>query len=460
MSTGSERQTARQQAGTAKDSGFGQGRSGRERLRRYLAGGVSPAHVVKGCVEDLKAAGFEELNMTKPWALREHGKYYVVQHGTTLLAFVLPAKEQMIAGDDAPSLRIACAHTDFPCLRVKPGADLYTREYHKLNCEVYGGAILNTWLDRPLGIAGRVMLASEETFAPREMLYDSGRGVLTVPNLAIHMNPEVNKGQELNRQVDLMPLFAMKEEERSFADFLAQELGAENILDHDLTVYVAEEPAELGRDGEFLSAPRIDNISSVAAIMEALCEGHEGEGAETASDSLLVAAFFDHEEIGSRSKQGALSALLADVVEKIYESAGLTRRQAKDAVYQGMMLSVDVAHGLHPNHPEKADVSSQPLLTQGFCIKEAASQSYATDCGAVSILEQLARGAGIPYQKYVNRSDVRGGSTLGALSGALLPMKVVDIGIPILAMHSAREVMGIRDMDALCSVVRAFFAAQ
>lgn len=452
--------------GVAIKSGVGQ------RLARYLTGGVSPYHVVRQCVEDLSNRGFEELTMSGDWHLREGGRYYINHHGTTLLAFALPKREAMLAGGNgligerAPSLRIACAHTDFPCLRVKPAPDLTGNGYHRLNTEVYGGAILNTWLDRPLGIAGRVVLASGDPFAPEERLYDSGRPILTVPNLAIHMNPEINKGQALNRQTDLMPLFAAEvgacgdgrdgekaENGGEFSDFLRTELGeTKDPLEYDLTVYVAEEPALLGRDREFLSAPRIDNISSVAAVMENLTEFSDEE-----PECLRVAAFFDHEEIGSRTKQGALSALLTDALEKLYESAGYTARQAKDAIYQGMMLSVDVAHALHPNHPEKADVTSQPVMTKGFCIKQAAAQSYATDAAAIAVVEQLAGKRGILCQRYANRSDMVGGSTLGSLSSALLPMRTVDIGIPVLAMHSARELMGLSDLEALSELIGAFY---
>ena len=452
--------------GVAIKSGVGQ------RLARYLTGGVSPYHVVRQCVEDLSNRGFEELTMSGDWHLREGGRYYINHHGTTLLAFALPKREAMLAGGNgltgerAPSLRIACAHTDFPCLRVKPAPDLTGNGYHRLNTEVYGGAILNTWLDRPLGIAGRVVLASGDPFAPEERLYDSGRPILTVPNLAIHMNPEINKGQALNRQTDLMPLFAAEvgacgdgrdrekaENGGEFSDFLRTELGeTKDPLEYDLTVYVAEEPALLGRNREFLSAPRIDNISSVAAVMENLTVFSDAE-----PECLQVAAFFDHEEIGSRTKQGALSALLTDALEKLYESVGYSARQAKDAIYDGMMLSVDVAHALHPNHPEKADVTSRPVMTRGFCIKQAAAQSYATDAAAIAVVEQLARQHGIRCQRYANRSDMAGGSTLGSLSSTLLPMRTVDIGIPVLAMHSARELMGVSDLEALGELIGVFY---
>lgn len=423
------------------------------RLIRYLSAGVSPYHTVKICVDDLKKAGYEPLMMGKPWKLKETGKYYIDFHGTTLAAFTVPSAEKMVAREGKPSLRIVCAHTDFPCLRIKPNPDLYTDEYHRLNTEVYGGAILNTWLDRPLGIAGRVMTASDCTFCPTGRLFDTAEPVVTIPNLAIHMNREVNKGLELNKQTDLIPLFGKRREGMSFEDYLAEKLQAEKteILNYDLTVYVSEEPALLGANREFLSSPRIDNISSVAAVTEALCN------IDGPSEALCMAVFFDHEEIGSRSKQGALSAFLTDVIEKIYETCGYARQDARDAVYRGMMLSADVAHGLHPNRPEKEDVTNRPILTGGVCIKEAASQSYATDCEAVSIAEQIAQKADILVQKFVNRSDMPGGSTLGALTGALLPMKTVDLGIPVLAMHSARELMGTGDFEALADLVRIFY---
>jgi len=429
-----------------------------ERLKERLDNGVAPQFVVLDAQEDLAEQGFEYLSMDQPWKLKKKGKYVINQHDTSLIAFTMPEKlptEKELTDrlkDAAPFLRIAAAHTDYPALRIKAAPDMKTGCYGKLNTEVYGGAIYNTWMDRPLGVAGRVVLQSAETFAPRTVLYQSEGPILIIPNLAIHMNRDVNKGVELNPQKDMLPLFTTDAKQHSFLDFLAAELEVEKeeILDFELTCYATEQSEYVGITQDMISSPRIDNVSSVESVIRGLLE------AKT-TDHINISVIFDHEEIGSRSKQGAASALLRDVVEKIFASLGIGQDLAIATIYQGMTISADVAHAYHPNYPEKEDVTNQPVLNGGFCIKEASSQSYATDAQAVSIVEQLCLRYDIKYQKFVNRSDSRGGSTLGAISSALLPMKTVDVGIPILAMHSARELMGTEDIQSLNQLITAFF---
>lgn len=268
-----------------------------EILVKYLKAGITPFHLVQQCAADLEAAGFAPLAMEEAWHLEESKKYYINHHGTTILAFTVPKKDEMLASQDNIALRIAAAHTDYPCMRIKTSPDVKTKKYHKLNVEVYGGAILNTWLDRPLGIAGRVALRSDKCLHPQMRLYDSKRPLVTIPNLAIHMNREINKGIELNRQVDMLPLLGMGEDEDAFMTFLAKELQVpvEDILDFELSIYVREEPAQIGLREDMISSPRIDNISSCAAIMEAMCQA-------TCDKHLNIGICYDHEEIGSRTK--------------------------------------------------------------------------------------------------------------------------------------------------------------
>ena len=430
-------------------------------LCNRLERAVSPFHVVSQCEEELQQAGYVKLDMNEPWELQEQQGYYINHHGSTFIAFRVPNQNDLLTTDQQgnsriePVMRIGACHTDYPCLRIKSNPDIKTEGYGRINTEVYGGAILNTWMDRPLGVAGKVAIKSKQPFAPIIRLFDSKTPIMTIPNLAIHMNRDVNKGQELNKQTDMIPLLSSPEEESDFMEYLAQELEVdkEAILDFELTVYVSETPEALGISKNILSSPRIDNISSVEALMEAMLHVMQ----EPEVHHLNIAVCFDHEEIGSRSKQGAQSALLTDVIAKIYGAMDHSCQQAKNAIYQGMMLSVDVAHALHPNHPEKEDVTNKPVLNAGVCIKEASAQSYATDCEAVAIVEQIAQNQDVTYQKFANRSDMPGGGTLGALSQALLPMKTVDIGIPILAMHSARETMGIMDMQSLKKMVLSFY---
>ena len=358
--------------------------------------------------------------------------------------------------EEKPAVRIAAAHTDFPCLRIKPSCDVVTNRYAQVNIEVYGGAILNTWLDRPLGVAGRVAVRGNDPFVPEMKYFASEKNLLTIPNLAIHMNREVNKGVELNKQIDMIPVAGLLAEEEKNADyflsFLAKELSVakEDILDFELSVYCKEQPEYVGVADDFISSPRLDNLTSCAALVSGILDAERKDG-------INLIALFDHEEIGSRSKQGAGSILLHDMLLRILAECG-AKESAQELLYQSMLLSVDVAHGLHPNQAGKMDITNKPVLGSGFCIKEACSQSYATDCEAIAIIQQICDLKKIPYQKFVNRSDMAGGGTLGSIASALLPVKTVDIGIPLLAMHSARELMGAADQEALTELVTAYFS--
>lgn len=425
-----------------------------QHLFNLLKKGVSPVHAVAAAEERLVTAGFENLDYGKDWQLLPGKKYYLNHHDTTLFAFTIPMQWQ---DNNKPAIRIAAAHTDFPCLRIKPSADMKTDVYTQLNVEVYGGAILNTWLDRPLGIAGRVAVRNDNPFVPQMKYFVSEKNLLTIPNLAIHMNRKVNEGVELNKQIDMIPLLGLIPEGEDgkdyFLNYIAKELSVakEDILDFELTVYCKEEPQFVGINDELISSPRLDNLTSCSALLSAVTEAEREDG-------INMIALFDHEEIGSRSKQGAASILLHDMLIRILREIGRDEMAEAD-IYNGMFLSVDVAHGLHPNQTGKMDVTNKPVLGSGFCIKEASSQSYATDCEAIAIIQQICDAAKIPYQKFVNRSDMPGGGTLGSIASALLPVKTVDVGIPLLAMHSARELMGTADQQALKDLTKAFFEA-
>lgn len=289
------------------------------------------------------------------------------------------------------------------------------------------------------------------------VLYKSKKPLMIVPNLAIHMNREVNNGVAINNQKDLMPIVdVLQENEKTtdyFISFIASELGIDKdeILDFELNTYCMDEPVLVGISDSMISSPRIDNQSSCEALLY---------GIENASrtDGINVIALFDHEEIGSSSKQGAASILLREMIKRILRTLGADSEQSERAMYDAMLLSVDVAHALHPNNIEKMDITNRPVMGAGICIKEACSQSYATDAEAVAILCQICEKNNIPYQRFVNRSDIRGGGTLGSIASTLLPVKTVDIGIPILAMHSASELMGTTDIDALCDCLKAYFS--
>ena len=421
-------------------------------LFELLRDAVSPFKCVEISKTGLQKAGFEKIEYDAKWNLKSGGKYVVVHHDTTMFAFTVGRDYQ---AEDM--VRIAAAHTDYPCLRLKPNADFMTDQYAQVNVEVYGGAILNTWFDRPLGVAGRVAVKSADPFAPKMVSYCSKKPVMVIPNLAIHMNREVNRGVEINNQIDLMPVLDVIPKEQKTTDyfltFLSEELGVEksDILDFELNTFCMEEPCYIGIKDTMISSPRLDNQTSVAAVVQALLSSQREHG-------INLIALFDHEEVGSSSKQGAASIMLHDMLRRILRCLGSSEEQIDRCLYDAMLLSVDVAHAFHPNKQGKSDITNKPVLGQGFCIKEACSQSYATDAEAVAIVCQICERMQIPYQKFVNRSDIRGGGTLGSIASTLLPVKTVDIGVPILAMHSVRELMGAKDMESLTEAVTAFFS--
>ena len=414
-------------------------------LLDFIASAPSPCHTVTASAEKLRRAGFEELELGGAWQLSRGGRYFIRVYGTTLLAFTVGA---------AGPLRMAAAHTDFPCFRLKPAAGLVREGYGLLNVETYGGLILRSWLDRPLGLAGKVVLRGEDAFHPEMRLVDFGRPLVTIPTLAIHMDREVNKEGALNPQKDMLPLAALfdgEAEEDWWMQALAELAGvpAEDILSYELSTYPWEQGCTLGLAEELVSSPRLDNLTSVWACLEGLVDATK----DGVPDGVRLVALFDNEEVGSRTKQGAGSAMLMEVLRRIYAAEDGARLSA--ALAGGFLLSVDVAHGLHPNHMSKSDPAVRPVLGGGVVIKQAASQAYAGDAEAVAIVRALCEERGIVHQDFVNRSDSRGGSTLGSIASALVPVRTMDVGVPILAMHSARETMGAADEMALTALVQA-----
>ena len=425
-----------------------------QELLDFIGKCPSPFHTVQAGKELLKRAGFAELSLAAAWQLEAGGKYFVEAYGSTLLAFRIG---RTAVHGSSRALRMAAAHTDFPCFRIKPAAGIVKEGYGSLNIETYGGLILSTWQDRPLSLAGKVVLQGKEAFAPEVRIVDFERPLMTIPSLAIHMNRKVNEGVALNAQKDLLPLITMLEQEGKDRDFfdklLAYELGCkpEDILSYELSAYPVEKGCLFGWAEEFISSPRLDNLTSVKACLDGIVAG-------TLSEGIQVAALFDNEEVGSRTKQGAGSAVLLQLLERIYVQMGWSKEELLRDIAAGFMLSADVAHALHPNYAEKNDPTNKPLLNGGVVLNQAASQSYAGDAEAVAIISALCQQKKIPYQYFVNRADSKGGSTLGSIASALVPIRTMDIGIPMLAMHSARETMGRRDQEAITQLVTAFFS--
>ena len=389
-------------------------------LFNFINNSTSSFHTVLNAQSYLIKNGFEEVNFSEDWQLKADKKYFTKIYDSTLIAFI--PHQNLREG-----MKIAVSHTDFPCLKIKPSADIMQNDYGKLNVEVYGGMILNTWFDRPLSIAGKIVLKGQDCYQPDVKFVDFKRPLMIIPNLAIHMDSKLIK-------------------------LLAEELSCaqEDILSYDLTVYQVETPYYLGFSGELVTAPRLDNITSVKACIEGIIADKRKAG-------LDIAVLFDNEEVGSRTKQGGASNVLSNVIERIYMAFGYTRQAFLADLAKSFMLSIDVAHAMHPNYVEKNDLTNKPILNKGLAIKMAASQSYAGDAEAIAIVRALCEKYKINYQMYVNNSDIPGGSTIGSMASALLTMRTLDVGIPILAMHSARETMGKDDQKSLEKLVRVFF---
>lgn len=423
-------------------------------LAELIAQAHSPFHCCAYCIKALKEKGFQELNPKEPFQLQGDGKYVINIYDTTCIAFTLGKKVGTYKA--APKLRMITSHTDWPGFLIKPCPEISSDQYGRLNVEPYGGAVYGSWLDRPLGIAGKVCTKGEDPFHPTVHLVDSKRPVAIIPGLAIHMNHEVNDGVKLNPQLHMLPLASLKkfrEEKDFFGSYLETLTGMpkDEILDYELNLYNGDEGVCTGIDEELFSSPRIDNCSSVAAALEAIIAAGEKD------DLICLSAFYHNEEIGSMTKQGANSDLTLGILERIFEAVGLTRQQLRCALADGICLSLDVAHALHPNYPDKNDLTNHVCLGDGVALKLSARQAYATDSSFVSIIQALCQDNGIPYKKYVNRSDLRGGSTLGSITSAKLAIPCVDAGVPLLSMHSARELIACEDQDALCRLALALF---
>lgn len=424
-----------------------------DELKRRIESSVSPFHTVLYVMKELDEAGFERLFLDRKWKLKKGGKYYVNVYDSTITSFCVGENWQ------GENFRFAAAHSDFPCLKVKPDCQMESNGYIKMNVEVYGGAILNTWLDRPLSAAGRVIIKTDDIMKPEVRFVDFKQPLFIIPNLAIHMNREINKGVELNRQKDMIPVMALsettdiKDTKNIWETYLADNtgVGAENILDYDMFLYPVETPCVLGLNGELFSAGRLDNMTSVQACVK-------GIKSNVPDDGFNMAVIYDSEEVGSGTKQGAGSVIIRNIIDRIFRKFGYDEETAECALADAVGLSVDVAHGIHPNIPEKNDPTNKLLLNHGFGIKTSAGERYASDPVVIGIVKGLCDRYNIKCQRFVNRSDIPGGSTLGTITVANIPMRMLDVGVPVLAMHSSRETMGIYDQVYLEKILERFFS--
>lgn len=415
---------------------------------KFIKKATTPYQTVLECESRLDEGKFIKLSLEDEWHLDEGGRYYLSPYSSMIIAFTIGSK---IRED---GYRIIATHTDSPCLKIKPMPEIIVENYVKINTEVYGGPILNTWMDRLLSFAGKVVLKSNNIRKPIVKYIDISRPIMTIPNLAIHMNSDINKGIELNRQKDLLPIIGQVKEDDKQKNYLmkliCKELGVniDDILDYDLFVYLAEDGILTGVNEEFISGPRLDDLSMVYASIEAIIDSiHE--------DGVNIAVCFDNEEIGSMTKQGADSNLLEIVTKKI--SKGLSKNNYFGMLTNSFMISADGAHGLHPNYPEKNDPTNKPVVNKGITIKINASKRYASDAESIGVFQQLCQEEKVNIQKFVNRSDLTGGITLGSIATKYLPIQVVDVGVPMLAMHSSREIMGVNDFIDSLKIFKKFF---
>lgn len=397
-------------------------------------------HVVNNLKRLLSSYGFIELKEEDSWNLRKCGKYFVQKNNSALTAFVVGK------GDlERDGFKIIGAHTDSPGFKIKPNADIEVEsEYVKLNTEVYGGPIINTWLDRPLSLAGRVVIKSKNPFCPEERLLNIKKPILIIPNLAIHMNRNINSGIELNRQKDILPLLSMVNEKfekgRYMIRVISQELEVkeEDILDFDLFLYDTEKGCTMGLNDEFISSSRLDDLIMVHSGIKALVNTEVG-------DSTNIMVCFDNEEVGSTTKQGADSPMLSIILERIALSFLKSREDYYRALAKSFIISCDLGHALHPNYTEKSDPANRPIINKGPIIKSSASQSYTSDAVSSAIYKNICSKAEVPVQIFVNRSDEKGGSTIGPISSSHVNINSVDMGLAILSMHSVRELAGVKD---------------
>ena len=417
----------------------------------FMKKATTPVQTVDTIIERLDAEGFSKLDLNEQWNFSASGKYWLSPYPSMIIAFTIGKSDSL-----TKSMRIIAAHTDNPAFRIKPNPEVSSEGMLTLNVERYGGPILNTWFDRPLSIAGRIAVKSDEVLKPKVIHLDFQRPILTLPNLAIHMNPGPNQSTEIKVQKEMQPLLTrlMEDEVKDnyLLDLVAKEIGinAEEILDMDLNVYCCEEGMLVGLKEEFVSCPRIDDLSMVYAAMEALVASDNNSG-------INIAAFMDNEEVGSMTKQGADSVLLSSILEKIHAGIEGIDQRSECQVKDYFVISADGAHGLHPNYAEKNDITNKPVMNKGITIKISGSRSYASEVETIAAFQQLCNKAGVKYQKFVNHSDQRGGTTLGPLLSKYLPVHVVDVGVPMLAMHSTRELMGKQDFLDSIEVFRTFF---
>lgn len=415
-------------------------------LMDFIKESPTAFHVVKNFSTMLEKAGFIKLNERNKWKIEQGGKYYVTRNDSSIIAFQVP--DNM----DFYNFQIAAAHSDSPAFKIKENPEMVEdNNYVTLNVEKYGGMLMAPWFDRPLSVAGRVIVRENSGLKP--VLVNVDRDLCVIPNLAIHMNRDVNNGIKYNPQKDMIPLFGEIASKDKFDQIIANETGVaiEDIISTDLFLYNRECGTIWGADNEFMSAPRLDDVMCAFSCIKALTD-NKGN-----NKSVNVCAIFDNEEVGSTTKQGADSSFLYDVLSRISMCMGKDSEDFIRVCASSFMLSADNAHAVHPNYKEKADPTNRPYMNKGIVIKYNANQKYTTDAISAAIFKEICRKAEVEVQSYVNRSDIPGGSTLGNISNSHISLNTVDIGLAQLAMHSPYETAGVKDTENMIKAVKTFY---
>lgn len=424
-----------------------------KRLLSFLDASPVNFLAVKNISEELEKNGFRRMNPQEPLGKIEAGeKFFVTKNDSSIYAFQIGKKPLADAG-----FHMICAHCDSPTFRIKPNAEMLCEGgIVKLNTEVYGGPIMSTWFDRPLTLAGRVIVKGENAMSPQTLLLHVKRPLLQISNLAIHFNRQVNDGVKLSKQKDVLPILGIINDELEKGNLLMNvitdelNIQKENVLDFDLYLADATPACTFGVHDEFISSGRLDDLSMCWAGVEAMI-------ASDAKDTTQVLAIFDNEETGSQTKQGAGSPFLSYMLQRIALAQSHTEEAYYQAVERAFMISADNAHAWHPNYSEKFDPTNHPKLGGGPVIKFNAAQKYASDAVSAAIFANICDAAGVPCQRFVNHSDVAGGSTLGNILASSIPLKGVDMGNAILAMHSCRETGSVIDHEYCVKTFTKFY---
>lgn len=412
-------------------------------LIHFIAKSPSTFHAVRGIKAALLYAGFTEIREEDTWQIEKGGKYVVTRNGSALMAFTVPQ-------EGAEAFHITASHCDSPTFKIKENPEIADGPYVKLNVEGYGGMIMSTWLDRPLSVAGRLLVTENDHLAEKLVAIDGT--MLIIPSVAIHMDRSVNQHKEWKVQKDMLPLYGMTGAKTPFMDVIAAsaKVKSEDILAHDLTLYSRVPAAIWGEEREFISSPKLDDLQCAFACFRGFTQGQKEK-------YISVYALFDNEEVGSATSQGAGSTFLANTLERLARSLGYSYDETMAMIARSFMISADNAHSVHPNHPEYADPVNRPVINGGIVIKYSAAQKYATNAFSAAYFKKLCKDHDIPTQTFTNHSDNPGGSTLGNISNTVIAMPTVDIGLPQLAMHSSYETAGVKDTAYLVDAVTKFY---